>query len=104
MKMLIATAALSSGLMIAGQAPAETVIVQSIYNPVNPSGAFTPGDTLGTILNTPLYETVDTKNAADFCASAGNCTYDFTFTITGLPTGSTTEIQAAAQTNSTPTV
>ena len=108
---LVAGATVATGLLGLTPATAGTVITQAVYNASDPGHAFTPADPFGTILNTPLYETVSTKKKpilGDLCTVAGKCTYDFTFSLSGIPKGSTTQIQlqAAAQTlkGSTPEI
>lgn len=93
--LLAGAAIVSAGLFAASQASA-LIIVKAVYNAGNPGGDFTPSDPFGTILNTSLYETVTAGQPGNVCTDAGNCTYDFTFTLSGLAPGATTQIQIQA--------
>jgi hypothetical protein len=107
-KTLIAGAALSVCLLpvtsaLAKPPPPPVVIVSKVFNNTTMNfAAFTPTETIGTILAKNLFEIPgkSTKSAPNLCLKAWSCTYDFTFSLTGLAPGDTTTLQLAAQAKS----
>jgi hypothetical protein len=108
MKTLLAGAVVSAVLLPVTAAlakpapppPPPKVIVAKIFNNADfDFSAFTPDETIGTILAKNLYEApgMGTASSPDLCTSAGKCTYDFTFVMQGLSAGDTTTLQLSAQ-------
>jgi len=100
--LLAGAAIVSAGLFATSQASA-LVIVNAVYNAANPGGPFTPTTPLGSILNTPFYESLGVQ-PGNVCTDPGNCHYDFTFTLTGLAPGATTQIQIQAASQIPPSI